>query len=228
MDAGHLNAEEYNKVWRCKEMARYTDAVCRLCRREGTKLYLKGERCYSDKCAIARRPFVPGQHGKSRKKVSEYGLQLREKQKARRLYGIMEKQFRGYFKIAERMKGITGENLLQLLERRLDNVVYRMGFAGSRPQARQLVRHGHIRINGKKVNIPSYLVNIGETIAVAEKSASGMEHFKALREQGAGHVVVPWLQVDYDKLEGAVTAFPSREDIDVPIQEHLIVELYSK
>jgi small subunit ribosomal protein S4 len=209
-------------------MARYTQAVCRLCRREGTKLYLKGNRCYTDKCPVARRPFPPGQHGKNRKKLSEYGLQLREKQKARRIYGVLERQFEKYFEMAERMKGITGENLLQLLERRLDNVVYRMGFASSRPQARQLVRHGHFTVNGKKVNIPSYLVSVGDTIAVSEKSASGMEYFKSLREQGPVGSVVPWLDVDFDKLQVTVTALPARQDIDVPIQEHLIVELYSK
>jgi len=208
-------------------MARYTGASCRLCRREGTKLYLKGDRCYSDKCAIARRPSAPGQHGQARKKASEYGLQLREKQKAKRIYGILESQFARYFEIAENMKGITGENLLQLLERRLDNVVYRLGFASSRAQARQLVRHGHIQVNGKRVNIPSYLVSVGEVISVKEKSASSMEHFKALRE-GTGKTVVPWLEVDYEKLEGRVAALPTRQDIDLPIQEHLIVELYSR
>ena len=162
-------------------MARYTGSVCRLCRREGIKLYLKGERCYSDKCAITRRQYAPGQHGRNRRKLSEYGLQLREKQKARRLYGVLERQFERYFEMAERMRGVTGENLLVLLERRLDNVVYRMGFAGSRAQARQLVSHGHITVNGKRVNIPSYLVEVGETIAVAEKSASQMDYFKALK-----------------------------------------------
>ncbi|NLN42365.1 MAG: 30S ribosomal protein S4 [Clostridiales bacterium] len=208
-------------------MAKYTGSVCRLCRREGTKLYLKGDRCYSDKCAFNRRPTAPGQHGQRRRKPSEYGLQLREKQKARRIYGVLEKQFERYYEQAERMKGITGENLLQLLERRLDNVVYRLGFASSRAQARQFVLHGHISVNGSRVNIPSYLVDEGDVIAVREKSASNMEHFKALRE-GTDRVVVPWLQVDYEKLEGTVSALPTREDIDVPIQEHLIVELYSR
>lgn len=208
-------------------MARYTEAVCRLCRREGTKLYLKGDRCYSDKCGVSRRPQAPGQHGSGRRKQSEYGLQLREKQKARRIYGVLEKQFANYFDKAESMKGITGENLLQLLERRLDNVVYRLGFAVSRPQARQLVRHGHITVNGRKVNIPSYLVEVGDVIAVKEKSASEIEHFKSLRE-GTGRTVVQWLQVDYEKLEGKVEALPAREDIDIDIQEHLIVELYSR
>lgn len=208
-------------------MAKYTGSVCRLCRREGTKLYLKGDRCYSDKCSFTRRPTAPGQHGQRRRKLSEYGLQLREKQKARRIYGVLETQFERYYKQAERMRGITGENLLQLLERRLDNVVYRLGFASSRAQARQFVLHGHITVNGKRVNIPSYLVDEGDVIAVREKSASNIEHFKALRD-GTDRVVVPWLQVDYEKLEGTVTALPAREDIDVPIQEHLIVELYSK
>ena len=208
-------------------MAKYTGSVCRLCRREGTKLYLKGDRCYSDKCSFTRRPTAPGQHGQRRKKLSEYGLQLREKQKARRIYGVLETQFERYYEQAERMRGITGENLLQLLERRLDNVVYRLGFASSRAQARQFVLHGHITVNGKRVNIPSYLVDEGDVIAVREKSASNIEHFKALRD-GTDRVVVPWLQVDYEKLEGTVTALPAREDIDVPIQEHLIVELYSR
>lgn len=208
-------------------MAKYTGSVCRLCRREGTKLYLKGDRCYSDKCSFTRRPTAPGQHGQKRRKLSEYGLQLREKQKARRIYGVLETQFERYYQQAERMRGITGENLLQLLERRLDNVVYRLGFASSRAQARQFVLHGHITVNGKRVNIPSYLVDEGDVIAVREKSASNIEHFKALRD-GTDRVVVPWLQVDYEKLEGTVTALPAREDIDVPIQEHLIVELYSR
>jgi len=208
-------------------MARNIEPQCRQCRREGMKLYLKGDRCYSEKCGFTRRPAAPGQHGTSRKKLSEYGLQLREKQKVRRIYGVLEKQFRNYFDAAENMKGITGENLLQLLERRLDNVVYRMGFASSRAQARQFVRHGHITVDGKKINIPSYLTNVGQTIAVKGKSASGMEHFKALKE-GTGRAVIPWLQVDYEKLEGTIATFPSRQDIDIEIQEHLIVELYSR
>ncbi len=207
-------------------MARYTGAVCRLCRREGMKLYLKGERCYTEKCSITRRPTPPGQHGQSRKKVSEYGLQLREKQKVRRLYGVLESQFEKYFDMAERMKGITGENLLQLLERRLDNVVYRLGFASSRAQARQFVRHGHIRINGKKVNIPSYLVNVGETLTIREGSRD-IDRFKEVRE-GAARVVPKWLEMDSENLEGKVVALPAREDIDMELQEHLIVELYSR
>ncbi|NLJ41795.1 MAG: 30S ribosomal protein S4 [Clostridiales bacterium] len=208
-------------------MAKYTDSVCRLCRREGTKLYLKGDRCYTDKCAFTRRPTPPGQNAPRRRKASEYGIQLREKQKARRTYGVLEKQFRLYYLEAERMKGIAGENLLQLLERRLDNVVYRLGFASSRAQARQFVLHGHITVDGKRVNIPSYIVDTGQVIAIKEKSASKVEQFKTLRE-GSSKVVVPWLQVDYEKLEGTVSALPAREDIDVPIQEHLIVELYSR
>ncbi|MDD3613798.1 MAG: 30S ribosomal protein S4 [Caldicoprobacterales bacterium] len=207
-------------------MARYTEAVCRLCRREGMKLYLKGDRCYSDKCGVTRRPQAPGQHGTGRRKLSEYGLQLREKQKARRIYGVLEKQFANYFVKAEKMKGITGENLLQLLERRLDNVVYRLGFAQSRPQARQLVRHGHITVNGRKVNIPSFLVDLDDIVAVKAKSASEVEHFKLLKE-GTGRTVAPWLEVNYEALEAKVVSLPSREDIDVEIQEHLIVEYYS-
>lgn len=207
-------------------MARYTEAVCRLCRREGMKLYLKGDRCYSDKCGVTRRPQAPGQHGTGRRKLSEYGLQLREKQKARRIYGVLEKQFAKYFVKAEKMKGITGENLLQLLERRLDNVVYRLGFAQSRPQARQLVRHGHITVNGRKVNIPSFLVDLDDIVAVKAKSASEVEHFKLLKE-GTGRTVAPWLEVNYEALEAKVVSLPSREDIDVEIQEHLIVEYYS-
>lgn len=209
-------------------MARYKDSVCRLCRREGTKLFLKGDRCYSEKCAINKRPTPPGQHGANRRrKMSEYGLQLREKQKARRAYGILEKQFEHYFEMAQNMKGVTGENLLRLLEMRLDNVVFRMGFADSRPQARQLVLHEHFTVNGKKVNIPSYQVNVGDVIAVAENSAQKVEGFKELRE-GPGRAIVQWLSVDFENLKGTVTAQPAREDIDIPIEEQLIVELYSK
>jgi small subunit ribosomal protein S4 len=208
-------------------MARYKDAVCRICRREGTKLYLKGDRCYSDKCAVSRRPAAPGQHGTSRRKLSEYGIQLREKQKARRIYGVLEKQFEKYFEMAEKMKGITGENLLRICEMRLDNVVYRLGFASSRAQARQFVRHGHVTVNGKKVNIPSYLTEVGQTIAIKEKSASEIDFFKSLKE-GTGRPVANWLQVDYEKLEGHITALPAREDIDIDIKDHLIVELYSR
>ena len=208
-------------------MARYTGSVCRLCRREGTKLFLKGDRCYGPKCALANRQTSPGEHGQARqRKPSEYGLQLREKQKAKRAYGVMETQFHRYFETAERQKGITGENLLILLERRLDNVIYRMGFGASRPQARQIVRHGHVLVNGKKVNIPSYLVDANDVITIREKSAE-QEHFKALRE-GTNRVIPKWLTVDNENLKATVTALPAREDVDLTLQEHLIVELYSR
>ncbi|SCZ08983.1 30S ribosomal protein S4 [Alkaliphilus peptidifermentans] len=207
-------------------MARYTDAVCRLCRREGMKLYLKGDRCYTDKCAINKRNVPPGQHGLSRKKLSNYGIQLREKQKAKRFYGVLETQFRKYFEMADKQAGITGENLLRLLESRLDNVVYRLGLATSRADARQLVVHGHFTVNGRKVDIPSYLVSIGDTIAVKEKSRSS-EKFKAIAENFNG-TVPNWLSVDIEKLEGKIVSLPSREDIDLPIAENLIVELYSR
>jgi small subunit ribosomal protein S4 len=208
-------------------MARYKESVCRLCRREGQKLYLKGDRCYSDKCAIERRQYAPGQHGQSRKKVSEYGLQLREKQKARRFYGVLEKQFRNYFSKADRQKGITGENLLTLLERRLDNVVFRLGLASSRPEARLLILHGHFRVNGRKVNIPSYQVKVGDEIEVRDKSKSSLK-FKDIAEAAAHKTPTAWLEVDAENLKGRVIAMPTREDIDVPIEEHLIVELYSR
>ena len=208
-------------------MARYTGSVCRLCRREGTKLFLKGDRCYGPKCALANRQTIPGEHGQARqRKPSEYGLQLREKQRAKRAYGVMETQFHRYFETAERQKGITGENLLILLERRLDNVIYRMGFGASRPQARQIVRHGHVLVNGKKVNIPSYLVDANDVITIREKSAE-QEHFKALRE-GTNRVIPKWLTVDNENLKATVTALPAREDVDLTLQEHLIVELYSR
>ena len=208
-------------------MARYTGSVCRLCRREGCKLFLKGEKCYGSKCAIDQRPTPPGEHGQARqRKQSEYGLQLREKQKAKRAYGVLENQFHHYFEEADRQKGITGENLLVMLERRLDNVVYRLGFGTSRAQSRQLVRHGHIRVNGKKVDIPSYLVKAGDVISIREKSAES-EHFKALRE-GTGRVVPQWLTIDAQNLKATVAAMPKREDIDLTIQENLIVELYSR
>ena len=208
-------------------MARYTGSVCRLCRREGTKLFLKGDRCYGPKCALANRQTIPGEHGQARqRKPSEYGLQLREKQKAKRAYGVMETQFHRYFETAERQKGITGENLLILLERRLDNVIYRMGFGASRPQARQIVRHGHVLVNGKKVKIPSYLVDANDVITIREKSAE-QEHFKALRE-GTNRVIPKWLTVDNENLKATVTALPAREDVDLTLQEHLIVELYSR
>ena len=208
-------------------MARYKEAVCRLCRREGVKLYLKADRCYTDKCAVVKRAYAPGQHGQRRKKLSEYGLQLREKQKARRFYGILEKQFRNYFYEADRQKGITGENLVRLLERRLDNVIYRLGLAGSRPEARQLVRHGHVTVNNKKVDIPSYLLKVGDEVAVRDKSKASAK-FKEIAEAAAHKSSPPWLEADKENLKGRVVAMPSREDIDVPLEEHLIVELYSR
>ena len=206
-------------------MARYTDASCRLCRREGQKLFLKGERCYSTKCAMEKRSYAPGQHGQGRKKVSEYGTQLREKQKAKRFYGLQETQFRNLFEKADKKKGITGENLLIFLETRLDNVVFRLGFASSRKEARQLVTHGHFMVNGKKVNIPSYMVSAGDVIQVKEKSVSSPK-FKEIKEMT---ITAPsWLSVDVEKLEGKVLMLPTRGEIDTPIAEHLIVELYSK
>jgi len=208
-------------------MARYTGPVCRLCRREGTKLYLKGERCYTGKCAIDRRGYAPGQHGQGRKKQSEYGLQLREKQRARRVYGLMERQFRNYFVKADRQQGVTGENLLRLLERRLDNVIYRLGFAESRAEARHLVRHGHFHLNGKKASIPSIQVRVGDTISIKEESKKS-PRIQAIAET-VGHKTPPaWLEVDPETLTGRVVAVPNREQIDVPISEHLIVELYSR
>lgn len=208
-------------------MARYRGSVCRLCRREGLKLYIKGERCYTDKCAMERRAYAPGQHGQSRRKPSEYGMQLREKQKARRIYGVLERQFKNYFKKAEQRKGVTGENLLQMLESRLDNVVYRLGFAASRNEARQLVRHGHFRVNGRKVNIPSYLTQPGDEITVKEKSR-GTNRFKELWEIAAQRTMPEWLDLDVDNWKGSLVRLPSREEIDVPVTEHLIVELYSR
>ena len=208
-------------------MARYTGAKCRQCRREGTKLYLKGDRCYTDKCAIARRTYAPGQHGQSKKKMSGYGVQLREKQKVRRIYGILEKQFRAYFVEAERQRGVTGENLLRLLELRLDNVAYRMGFGESRNEARQLVRHGHFTVNGKKVNIPSYQVGLNDLVAVKADSKN-TEKFKGLAENAAGKTAPQWLSVNAEMMEARVVALPVREDIELPIEEHLIVELYSR
>ncbi|HBV88518.1 30S ribosomal protein S4 [Desulfosporosinus sp.] len=209
-------------------MARYTGPVCRLCRREGMKLFLKGERCYTGKCAIDRRAYAPGQHGQARaKKPTDFGLQLREKQKARRLYGVMEKQFRSYFDEAARRKGVTGENLLSLLERRLDNVVFHLGFASSRPEARQLVNHGHFTVNGKKVDIASYSVRVGEVIAVKEGSKSS-PRMKQLLENLGSRTVPGWLSLDANTAAGTVVALPTREDIQLPIQEHLIVEKYSR
>jgi small subunit ribosomal protein S4 len=208
-------------------VARYTGAVCRLCRREGLKLFLKGERCYTDKCAIERRNYPPGEHGQARPKFSEYSVQLREKQKLRRMYGVLEGQFRRYFQMADRAKGVTGETLLQLLERRLDNIVYRVGFATSRSEARQLVRHGHFRVNGRKVNVPSYLVRAGDTITVRERSQ------KVARIQGALELaqrrgVPDWLEVTPESFAGRVKTLPVRSDLTMPINEKLVVELYSK
>ena len=209
-------------------MARNREASCRQCRREGMKLYLKGERCYSkDKCAFEKRPTPPGQHGKRRSKASEYGLQLREKQKVKRIYGVLERQFSGYFDKAEKQKGITGENLLSILETRLDNVVYRLGLATSRKEARQLVLHKHFLINGSIVNVPSYLMKEGDTIEVKAKSKKSPK-FKSIVETTENHVIVPWLSADLDNLSGKLVGMPTREDIDVEIAEHLIVELYSK
>ena len=208
-------------------MARYTGAVCRLCRREGQQLYLKGERCYTNKCAITRKRPAPGQHGQSRKKLSEYGLQLREKQKARRYYGVLEGQFAKYFEMANKKKGITGENLLRILESRLDNVVYRLGFGLSRPEARQLVRHGHFTVNGKKVNIPSYLISEGDVIALCEKSRSS-EKIKTILEITQSKTIPAWLDLNRDTLEAKVVSLASRADIDFQVEEQLIVELYSK
>lgn len=208
-------------------MARYTDAVCRQCRREGQKLFLKGDRCYTDKCAMNKRAFAPGQHGQGRTKTSDYGQQLREKQKAKRFYGVLESQFRGYFEQAERRPGQTGENLLSILESRLDNVVYRLGFAMSRAEARQMVSHGHFTVNGRKVNIPSYQVKPGMIVALKESSRS-LEKFKANVEANSFRPVPKWLEYDANNMMAKVTAVPARDDIDIPIEEHLIVELYSK
>jgi small subunit ribosomal protein S4 len=209
-------------------MARYIGPVCRLCRREGMKLFLKGERCYTEKCAIEKRNFAPGQHGKTRKsKLAGYGVQLREKQKVKRIYGVLEDQFRRYFEQAERTRGITGETLLQLLERRLDNVAYRLGLATSRPQARQLVRHGHLTVNGRKVDIPSFSVKPGDIVSVRQSSRKSPAILHA-REEVKGRGVPEWLQFDVDDLTAKVTSVPTREQINLPVQEQLIVELYSK
>ena len=209
-------------------MARYRDAVCRLCRREGTKLFLKGHRCLTDKCAIEKRNFVPGQHGKARKaKLAGYGLQMREKQKVKRIYGVLEDQFRRYFEVAERTRGITGETLLQLLERRLDNVVYRLGLATSRPQARQLVRHGHFLVNGRKVDIPSYSVRQGDVVTVLGRTQKNptIEH---AMEEVKGRGIPTWLSFEASTFTGRMVSVPTREQINLPVQEQLIVELYSK
>ena len=208
-------------------MARYTGAVCRLCRREGQKLFLKGQRCYSDKCSIGRRAYAPGQHGQGRKKLSEYGLQLREKQKVKRFYGVLESQFAKYFEMANKKKGVTGENLLQILESRLDNVIYRLGFGMSRAESRQLVMHGHFEVNGHKVDIPSYLVKEGDVITLKETSRN-LPKIKAILEANEGKNIPKWLDLDAKTMQAKVVTLSSREDIDVDIKEHLIVELYSK
>lgn len=208
-------------------MARYTGPSCRLCRRENMELFLKGDRCYTDKCALKRRNYPPGQHGQGRSKTSDYGVQLREKQKVKRMYGLLEKQFRGYFERADRMKGVTGSNLLSLLERRLDNVVYRLGFASSRAESRQLVSHGHFTLNGRKATIPSIQVKAGDRIELREKSqkvAQINESLDAVVRRG----IPQWLELERDAFKGAVKVLPVREDITTPIQEQLIVELYSK
>jgi small subunit ribosomal protein S4 len=208
-------------------LARYKDSVCRLCRRENLKLFLKGERCYTDKCAIERRNYPPGQHGQARKKFSEYSIQLREKQKVKRLYGLLEDQFRRTFAEAARTKGITGETLLVLLERRLDNVAYRLGFASSRPEARTLVRHGHVLVNGKKVNIPSYIVRVGDVISVKEKSRQVTRVLSAM-ESVQRRGLPDWVELDRETYSGRIKLLPTRSDITMPINEKLIVELYSK
>ena len=208
-------------------MARYTDSVCKQCRREGQKLFLKGQRCYTDKCAVVRRQYAPGQHGQGRKKTSEYGLQLRAKQMTRRFYGVLESQFRGYYELATHKEGKTGDELLSILESRLDNVVYRLGWATSRPEARQLVVHGHYTVNGRKVDIPSYLTKVGDVISIQDKSRSS-EKIKAVLEATSAHPVVKWLDLNRNTLEGKVLAEPTRDEIDLAVDETLIVELYSK
>ncbi len=208
-------------------MARYTGAVCRLCRREGKKLFLKGERCYSEKCSVGIRAYAPGQHGQGRKKSSEYGLQLRAKQTARRFYGVQENQFHHYFEIAERKPGITGDNLLKILESRLDNVVYRVGFASSRAEARQLVGHGHYEVNGKRVDIASYLLKAGDVVSICEKARS-LDKIKAVVEANSARPTPEWIDVDKEALTAKVVSLPNRDQIDAPVEDQLIVELYSK
>lgn len=230
MDADHPKEDEYNRDRnrrRSQNMARYTGAVCRLCRREGQKLFLKGERCYTDKCSVGRRSYAPGQHGQGRKKLSEYGIQLRAKQATRRYYGILEGQFRHYYELAEKKEGKTGEQLLSIIETRLDNVIYRLGFATSRPEARQLVLHNHFLVNGRKVNIPSFLVKPGDVITITEKSRNS-EKIKHVLEINASRFVPKWLEVNRETLEGKIVDLPTREDIDLAVEETLIVELYSK
>ena len=208
-------------------MSRYRDQVCRLCRVERTKLFLKGNKCLTEKCPVERRPYAPGEHGRARRRILGYGIQLREKQKLKRYYGMSERQFRLFFERAERRRGITGENLLFMLERRLDNVIFIIGFSHSRVHARQLITHGHIKINDKKVSIPSYIVNEGDVIELKEKSLK-YEYFKALIAANKDKTVPGWLEVDWDKVKGRVASLPGRDDITLPIKEHLIVELYSK
>ena len=208
-------------------MARHTGPVCRLCRREGMKLFLKGDRCFKEKCAIERRGYAPGQHGRRRSKVQGYGIQLREKQKVKRIYGVLERQFRNYFAKASRRKGITGTNLLQMLERRLDSVVYRLGFASSRAMARQLVAHGHFLVDGKKVDVPSSLTPVGAVVSLRASSRDN-EEIKMCLDTAKGRGVPAWLELDADNFRGTVKALPAREDVTMPIQEQLIVELYSK
>ena len=209
-------------------MARYTGSVCKLCRRQNLKMFLKGERCFTDRCAMERRPYPPGDHGQARqRKPSDYNLQLREKQKVRRMYGLLERQFRNYFEKAEKMKGVTGENLLTLLERRLDNVAFRLGFGMTRADSRQLVRHGHIRVNGRRVNIPSFLVSSGDVVDVGEKSQK-LQRIQTSLETVEGRELPDWLELDADKFRGEVKALPHRDHISMPINEQLIVELYSK
>jgi small subunit ribosomal protein S4 len=230
MDAGHQRDDEFDQHTMggvMEVMARYTGPVCKLCRREGQKLFLKGQRCYTDKCAIDRRSYAPGQHGKSSRKESEYGLQLREKQKLKRIYGVLERQFARYFDLAERRKGLPGENLLKILETRLDNIVYRMGFARSRTEARQLVRHGFFSVNGKKVNIPSLEVRPGDTIEIRDKQRNS-SRVRFIREELEDIQAPEWLEVDLEAGKGRLLAVPARDEIDVPIEEHLIVELYSR
>ncbi|MFW5980638.1 MAG: 30S ribosomal protein S4 [Halanaerobiaceae bacterium] len=208
-------------------MARDTGPKCKLCRREGEKLYLKGGRCFSDKCSFEKRPYAPGEHGQGRTQTSEYALQLREKQKVRRIYGLQENKFKRYFEMAEGMPGVTGENFLQLLERRLDNAVYRMGFATSRNEARQFVLHGHVYVNGEKVNIPSYQIDEGDTISIKDSSRKN-DRFQEILEFNSELTPPEWLSVNMDKAEGKIISLPELEDIDFPVEEHLIVEYYSR
>lgn len=208
-------------------MARYTEAVCKMCRREGKKLFLKGDRCYTGKCSYERRSYAPGQHGQSRKKVSEYGMQLRTKQQARRFYGIQEGQFHKYFLMADRQEGMTGENLLRLCERRLDNVVYSLGWSNSRAEARQLVNHGHFIVNGRKVDIPSYLIKVGDEISIREKSRDSVK-VKSILEGNASRPVSTWLERNSDAVNAKIVSLPDRDQIAAPVEEHFIVEFYSK